>query len=181
MSHQEKYLFELEDLIVFLNNEYKEQTGVLSNISPLRLHLSIYLLSAYYGSSYGRLPVSVEGVSENNIHYPKYLTDTEFKSGAYGAVVKGVKDMLESGLLQKDDVFNKDSLNVEREAIKHDLTLYLKSITKLINEVSEFTLVDRVHEDKEWFRAYHNNRDYIDIEKVIDEYYNNFLKTLQER
>jgi len=170
------YLVELEDLIVFLNEEYKGNTGVRGEIGTLRLHSSIYLLFAYYGSSYGRLPVSVEGVSENNIHYPKYLTNVEFKSGTYGVVVDRVKDILESGLLQKDGKFNKDNLNVKSEAVKHDLILYLKDITKLINETSEFTLVERVHEDKEWFRAFHNNQDYMDNEKVINEYYSNFLR-----
>ena len=171
MTNKNDYLIELEDLVIFLNERYKEDVGLSGNIGILRLYLSIYFLYAYYGLSYGRLPVSIEGVSENNIHYPKYLVDVEFQSGSYGVTVEKAKDVLENKVIQNDKSFNKNNLMVENNGMKHDLFLYLTKLTKSINNVSEFSLVERVHEDNVWFTAFHNDRDVINNEDLIDEYY----------
>lgn len=174
MKTHRNYLLSLEDLVLFLNEEFKESKGLGEDIGLLRLNLSIYLLHAYYSSTYGRLPVSVEGVCENNISYPKYLVDVEFKSGTYGVTIKGVKGILEKTSTQEGKKFDKDKLNIDSEAGKHDLMLYLKEITNSINGVSEFSLVERVHEDKVWFKAFNNNNGIIDNEELVDEYYNNY-------
>ena len=171
MTNKNDYLIELEDLVIFLNERYKEDTGLSENIRMLRLYSSIYFLYAYYGSTYGRLPVSIEGVSENDIHHPKYLVDVEFQSGSYGVTVEKAKDVLESKVVQSDETFNKDNLMVENDGVKHDLFLYLTELTKSINNVSEFSLVERVHEDNVWFTAFHNDKDVINNEDLIDEYY----------
>lgn len=175
MSNQNDYLIELDDLVVFLNEEYKKNTGLEEDIGTLRLYLTIYFLYACYGSSYGRLPVSIEGVSENNIQYPKYLTNVEFQSGSYGVIIEKARNVLENKVIQNNKSFDKDNIMVENDGIKHDLFLYLTELTKSINDVSDFSLVDRVHEDDEWFVSYHNNRDVIDNEKLIDEYYKKYV------
>lgn len=176
MSDQKNYLIQLEALVLFLNEEFKKNTEVRGDIGLLRLHLSIYFLYAYYGSSYGRLPVSVEGVCENIIEYPKYLVDVEFKPSSYGVTVKGVKDILEKTSAQERKKFNKDKLNINDEAGKYDLMLYLKEVVRDINKVSEFSLVDRAHEDAVWFEAYHNNRDIINNDNLIEEYITKFKR-----
>lgn len=175
MESRNNYLIELEDLIIFLNERYKEDAGLNEHIGTLRLYLSIYFLYACYGSSYGRLPISVKGVSENNIHYPKYLVDVEFQSSSYGVIIEKARNVLENKVIQNNKSFDKDNLMVENDGIKHDLFLYLTELTKSINDISDFTLVDRVHEDDEWFVSYHNNRDIIDNEKLIDEYYKKYV------
>lgn len=171
MTNKSGYLIELEDLVIFLNERYREDVGLSENIGILRLYLSIYFLYAYYGSTYGRLPVSIEGVSENNIHYPKYLVDVEFQSGSYGVTVEKARYVLENKVIQNDRSFNKNNLMVENDGIKHDLFLYLTELTKSINDVSEFSLVERIHEDSVWLTAFHNDRDVINNEDLIDEYY----------
>lgn len=60
---------------------------------------------------------------------------------------------------------------VENDRIKHDLFLYLTELTKSINDVSEFSLVERIHEDDVWFTSFHNDRDVINNEDLIDECY----------
>ena len=60
---------------------------------------------------------------------------------------------------------------IENDGIKHDLFLYVTELTKSINNVSEFSLVERNHEDDVWYTAFHNNRDLINKEDLIDEYY----------
>lgn len=175
MTNKNGYLIELEDLVIFLNERYREDVGLSENIGILRLYLSIYFMYAYYGSSYGQLPVSVDDVSENNIHYPKYLVDVEFQSGSYGVTVEKAKDVLENKVIQSDETFNKDNLMVENDGIKHDLFLYLTELTKSINSISEFSLVERIHEDNVWFTSFHNDRDVINNEDLIDEYYENMV------
>lgn len=81
------------------------------------------------------------------------------------------KDVLESKVVQSDETFNKNNLMVENNGIKYDLFLYLTELTKSINDVSEFSLVERVHEDDVWFTAFHNDRDVINNKDLIDEYY----------
>lgn len=53
MINKNDYLIELEDLVIFLNERYKEDVCLSENIGILRLYLSIYFLYAYYGSTYG--------------------------------------------------------------------------------------------------------------------------------
>lgn len=60
---------------------------------------------------------------------------------------------------------------IENDGIKHDLFLYVTELTKSINNVSEFSLVERIHEDDVWYTIFHNNRDLINKEDLIDEYY----------
>ena len=60
---------------------------------------------------------------------------------------------------------------VENDGMKHDSFLYLTELTKSINNVSEFSLVERVHEDNVWFTAFHNDKDVINNEDLIDKYY----------
>lgn len=170
MSNQNDYLIELDDLVVFLNEEYKKNTGLEEDIGTLRLYLTIYFLYACYGSSYGRLPVSIE-----SIQYPKYLTNVEFQSGSYGVAVEKARNILKNKVNHNNNKFSKEKINVELEAIRYDLMLYLTELTKSINEISDFVLVERVHEDDEWFVSYHNNRDVIDNEKLIDEYYKKYV------
>lgn len=88
MTNKNNHLIKLEDLVIFLNERYKEDISLSENIRMLRLYSSIYFLYAYYGSTYGRLPVSIEGISENNIHYLRYLVDVEFQSGSYGVTIE---------------------------------------------------------------------------------------------
>lgn len=88
MTNKNNHLIKLEDLVIFLNERYKKDVGLSENIGILRLYSTIHFLYAYYGSTCGRLPVSVEGISENNIHYPRYLVDVEFQSGSYGVTIE---------------------------------------------------------------------------------------------
>lgn len=174
MSTDKNCILRLEDLVLFLNEEYKGGTGFGEEIGLLRLYISIYLLQAYYSSTYGRLPVCEEGVTENDISYPKYLVDVEFKSGTYGVTIEKERYKLENKGTQEGKRFSKDCLKLDSESGKHSVLLYLKEITNAINNTSEFSLVERVHDDKVWFNAFNDNKGIIDNEKLVDEYYKEY-------
>lgn len=165
MSELAKHEFAFEnvdDLINYLYNQYGELT-------PIKLQKGLYFLYAYYGATYGKTRES-EGVLEQDFaDFPDSLFDAQFEAWTYGPVIKDV------WAKQKAGFYGNDTPNIQN--IKREIILFIDELFEQINSVSDFSLVDRSHEDEAWIDAYNsgattkimNNND------LIEEYKRKYL------
>lgn len=159
--HEKKdcYLMSPENLRAFIT----ENTN--GDIGSIRLNLATYFLSAYYSSTYGNLPKQEQGVIETNEEYPRYLANLTMIASTYGVDVKEYSNK------QHNKKYNLKELHLSNTATKQDVTMFLKEVLQSINGVSDFSLVDRCHEDESWFNSYPSKKE-IDLEDLSQEYIN---------
>ncbi len=142
---EQKYLTTVENIIGLMKEEIK-------NISPLRLQKTLYFLFAYYGASYGQLSKSKEyEVTKNeSLNLPKYLFDAQFEAWQYGPVIRDVYMGNKYSAGYNDIDFSMSKFEIEDKTMQQEITEYLREIIKSTLKISDFGLVERSHEDKEW-------------------------------
>lgn len=166
-----KHFFnDVEELIKIIK-EKKE------NVGQLRLQKTLYLLYAYYGATYGSLDTENEQESEIEINYPNELFDASFQAWKYGPVIYDVytKD--------KENYYNDNLESLPEfkinEDYEKDVLLFIDELLEQINEMSDFTLVDRTHQDDSWKIPYYENEGELGIpmdnNKIIDEYIKEYV------
>lgn len=165
MTEENRYLTTIENIIGLMKSEIKD-------ISPLRLQKTLYFLYAYYGASYGSLSKSEEYkmTKDEKLNLPNYLFNCEFEAWQYGPVIREVYTNNKYSSNYNDIVFNKDELNIENETMKNEVTEYLKEIISSTYKVSDFGLVERSHEDKEWL-ANIEKQTVMNNDVIINEYF----------
>lgn len=142
---EQKYLTTVENIIGLMKEEMK-------NISPLRLQKTLYFLFAYYGASYGQLSKSKEyEVTKNeSLNLPEYLFDAQFEAWQYGPVIRDVYMSNKYSIEYNDINFSMSNFEIEDKTMQQEITEYLREIIKSTLKISDFGLVERSHEDKEW-------------------------------
>lgn len=170
---EKRYFFnDIEQVIRYIL-ERKE------NVGQLRLQKTLYLLYAYYGATYGQLLTQEEisskkPESEIEFDYPDELFEAEFEAWRYGPVIYDV---------YIDDKNNKYAEVQELGEFKptnpfeEDVLVFLDDLIDQINEMSDFTLVDRTHQDKSWVEAYGDGgyRLGMSNQNIIKEYVDNYV------
>lgn len=140
----------------------------LSNrpVTPLRLQKNLYFLFAFYGATLGRLSQKEEeGTFEGTGNYPKYLFKEEIEAWQYGPVIRAVY------FTYKND-YGKIENSAEwipTDSTEKDIKDLLEYIIKQTDEMGDFSLVERTHEDIAWKDAYDKGVN-IDKNKIIEEY-----------
>lgn len=130
-----KYYFEnVDDLVNHLF--YKEP-----NIAPLGLQITLYFLFAFYIGAYQ---------SQND--YPKYLFDADFEAGHYGPVIKHVH------LNQEEGKYTPREFIFENHEIDQEINRFINDLFNEVMDRSDFSLVDRLHEDTTWRKAMGNGK-----------------------
>lgn len=156
---KERYVFKnVDTLVQYLYSRF-------GNLSPLKLQKGLYFLYAYYGAVYGEAKQS-EGESEQDLLYPSRLFDETFEAWTYGPVVRSVYNKNKSEHYKP----NKD---MELDEFKEypDIQRFIDELFEQINSVSDFSLVDRSHEDLVWKAAYDKGKSTVmDNEAIIREY-----------
>lgn len=142
---EKKHLTTVENIIALMKEE-------IENISPLRLQKTLYFLFAYYGASYGQLSKSKEyKVTQNeSLNLPEYLFDAQFEAWQYGPVIRDVYVSNKYSLDYNDIDFSMSNFEIEDKTMQQEITEYLREIIKSTLKISDFGLVERSHEDKEW-------------------------------
>lgn len=135
-----------------------------AEISPVKLHKSLYFLFAYFGATYQEQ----QGFEGTNIK-TKYLYPATIEAWKFGPVIREVYDK---------QTYNEEEIEIAKEEIsKHEeVKKFIDEIFKQIDACSDFTLVDRSHIDKSWKNAYSpteiNN---IEYDVLIQEYVDNYI------
>lgn len=156
---------DVNDLVRYLFAKFGE-------LSPLKVQKGLYFLYAYYGANYGQQ--EQEGVLEQDFNLPPNLFNARFEAWTYGPVIREVYDNF------KRDEFttNKISLEEAQEIFNghNEAKLFVDELFDQINKVSDFSLVDRSHEDNSWIEAYNRGKSsLIDNNKIISEYKENHI------
>lgn len=152
-------------------------------LSPIRLQKALYFLFAYYGATYGSIPNSKseeERASEvdDNL-FPKYLfneyngKEIEFEAWQYGPVIRPIYAD------NKENMFENISFDEEKYKninIINDVILFVNDIMEELDSMSDFSLVDRSHQDLAWRSKFNIDDPYrsnvIDKDELIAEYIN---------
>lgn len=119
------------------------------NISPLRLQKTLYFLFAFYGASYGliRNEKEADGFFEGGENYPQYLFNEEFEAWQYGPVIRNVYTLNKSDSLIANEWTPLTKKDKAVEAL-------IQLVCKQLDQMGDFSLVERSHEDEAWKDAY---------------------------
>lgn len=130
-----KYYFEnIDDLVNHLF--YKEP-----DMPPLRLQITLYFLFAFYIGTY-----------QNKNDHPEYLFNADFEAWHYGPIIKQVHLNLKEGkYTPREFVF-------ENHEIDQEISRFINGLFDEIMNRSDFSLVDRLHEDTTWRKAMDNGK-----------------------
>lgn len=143
------------------------------DMGPIRLQKSLYFLFAFYGATFGSIEGTTEEgeLSEIENLYPKKLFKGAFEAWQYGPVIRDVYFKNKNGAYDK----NEDTTELfyterdDREVLK-----FIDNLLEDLNEMSDFALVDRTHQDKSWKNKFDPKKPYsnniIDNEELVAEY-----------
>lgn len=162
MTSEKEYLFDdVRDLIKYLFQHY----GALS---PLKLQKGLYFLFAYYGAMYGKNREN-EKSAEIGYTFPKYLFQADFEAWNYGPVIRDVY------FENKRGSYNRFVDDEEKIDIPSEIEAFINELFVQIKNTSDFSLVDRSHEDVTWEKAHQNGRSTMPVEDIIDEYSKEYI------
>lgn len=133
-------------------------------IRPLKLQKGLYFLFAFYINTYSIEPR--QDIIETESNFPKYLFDAEFEAWTYGPVVRDVYLKFKNKeYTPRQYLFSKENKEIE---------IFIKDVMEMVVKKSDFALVDRVHEDLAWQKAYQKQKcSILDIKDIEAEYLEN--------
>lgn len=137
-------------------------------MTPLRLQKTLYFIFAFYGATLGQLNSENEGDSkfEGSSDYPKYLFKENFEAWQYGPVLRSIYQANKYNSQCIDEAPDWSPSNEKEESINE----LIEQVIKQTDEMGDFTLVERSHEDEEWKEAFGQGQKEMDKDKIIDEY-----------
>ena len=130
-------------------------------IRPLKLQKGLYFLFAFYINTYAVDPK--QDVIETESNFPKYLFDAAFEAWSYGPVIRDVY------LKFKNKEYTPRQYKFDEK--DKEIEIFINDVMEMILKKSDFALVDRVHEDLAWQKAYQKQKcSILDIEDIEAEY-----------
>lgn len=130
-----KYYFEnIDDLVNHLF--YKEP-----DMAPLRVQINLYFLFAFYIGTY-----------QNQNDYPEYLFNADFEANHYGPIIRRVH------LNQKEGKYTPHEFIFKNHEIDQEINKFINDLFNEIMDRSDFSLIDRLHEDTTWRKAIGNGK-----------------------
>lgn len=156
-----RYVFENADGLV------RYLYSVFGNLTPIKLQKGLYFLYAYYGAIYNQ--DESDGVLEESFGLPNELFPPRFEAWTYGPVIREVWKKHKNGEYDSYSDESPEGLISEKY---NEVGLFIRELFAQINKVSDFSLVDRSHEDKSWKEPFeeHGNSASIDHQFIIREY-----------
>lgn len=134
----------------------------LANPTPLKVQKSLYFLWAYYSATFGNLSSNKEENEEFGLQppYPSELFKPDFEAWRYGPVINSVYADYKSNnitTLNDDELkgeMNFDNKNEKSEGNKKEIISFINDLLDQVDDVNDFGLVQRSHEDSAWKDAY---------------------------
>lgn len=165
MATEKDYIFDSPKRVAgYLFHKY-------GDLSPLKLQKALYFLFAYHGAVYarGQKDGELEGTKEN-----LKLFNVEFEAWKYGPVIREVYTAEKNGEFY-DSGYLEECMNlVEQHAEERK---FIDDLFEQINKVSDFSLVDRSHQDKAWEKVYQKDGVPAKMhnEQIIEEYASRYV------
>ena len=133
-------------------------------IRTLKLQKGLYFLFAFYINTYSIKPQ--QNIIETESNFPKYLFDADFEAWTYGPVIRSVYLKFKN----KDYTPHQYSFSEEDKEIQ----IFIEDVMEMVLNKSDFALVNRVHEDLAWQKAYQKQKcSILDIKDIEAEYLKN--------
>lgn len=151
-----KYVFtNVNKLAGYIKNQ-------LINPTPLKIQMSLYFLWAFYAATFGNLSANRDEDEEFGLQppYPKWLFKPDFAAGRYGPIINSVHiDLKNNKIVDLDDDVLKDEMNFDdqdkqNELNRKEIILFINNMLDQVNDVNDFGLVQRSHQDSAWKNAY---------------------------
>lgn len=145
----------VDNLISYLYHKFPDKKP----LSPLKLQKVLYFLFAYYGAA------MVD--TDMDATFPKYLFNENFEAWKYGPVIRDVYRKNREGSYENIEEF--DTSDIDEELLD-----FIDEMFVQIEEISDFSLVQRSHLDNAWKdkfdkeESYHDNE--MDKDQIIEEY-----------
>lgn len=137
----------------FFDNANNLVAYLKQNLDPFikpKLQQSLYVLWAYYSAIYGKLNC-----------YPKELFSAQFKPTIYGTEIQKIQE--------KGCNSNSSSNFIFKTEIQQDVKQFIDDLLKQINDMSVFSLANRIHQDHAWRVAYKNSES-LNNKLIIQDY-----------
>lgn len=121
--------------------------SVFGEFSPLKLQKTLYFLFAFYSGMYSQ--DEAEGVVEQEYNFPNRLFNARFEAWTYGPVIPTVYSH------RKYTGYEPNKYDFDEEnPIDNEVKKFIEEVGEQIISKSDFSLVDRSHEDYAWRNAY---------------------------
>lgn len=139
------YLFPKEQVAQYLLDN-------LSNDTPIKIQKGLYFLWAYYSATYGNIDSSNNAQSEFDSMdpYPEFLFEPNFQAWMYGPVDPDIYHQYKS---EENPQFSETKINFD-STNKKEIQKFMDNFIRQINEVNDFGLVSRSHQDSAWSSVY---------------------------
>lgn len=167
------------DTVVFSEKDFLVNFlyKLLDNPTQIKVQKTLYLLFAFYGATYGNLDKDEDNeFSDQN--YPKQLFKAIFEAWRYGPVETDVYAKEKSGSYS-DIAINEENINkfFNTPELKN-VRNFIENIVEQTNQIDDFSLVDRTHQDNVWLDVYKEGESHIPMEneKIIQEYIDRYVK-----
>lgn len=168
-----RYFFNnVDQLVAYI---YSQDNDVL--ISPIKLQKGLYFLYAFYSLMYNQ-PVDTEEV-ESGYNLPPELFPARFEAWTYGPVIREVYAKY------KQEGYYPNlakTINFEETFAGYgggEAKRFIKGILSQLMNSSDFSLVDRSHQDQAWRDAFQRGRNTVmDNEAIMKEYREKFGKLI---
>lgn len=167
MDNKRDYYFEdVRELVHYLFSNY-------GKLSPLKLQKGLYFLFAYYGALYGNKHIEKSEMKEVEYDYPKFLFNANFEAWDYGPVIRDVYFENKRGEYSSfaQDVVSDEDVFGEDIEVQH----FVKEIFDQVVATSDFSLVDRSHEDIAWKRIHDSGEVDMSNEEIVNEYSQEYI------
>ena len=130
----------------------------------MKLQKGLYFLFAFYINTYSIKPEN--GIIETDTNFPKYLFQADFEAWAYGPVIRDVY------LKFKNKEFTPRQYSFSKE--DKEIEIFINDVMGMVLKKSDFALIDRVHEDLAWQKAYQKQKcSILDIKDIEAKYLEN--------
>lgn len=175
--NKKSYVFEdVNKLAGYIKNK-------LSNPTPLKIQKSLYFLWAFYSATFGNLSSDNKENGEFGLQpsYPKELFKPDFEAWRYGPVINSVYAAYKKNtIIGLDDKQLRNEMNFDEksEFNKKEIISFINDLLEQVDDVNDFGLVQRSHEDSAWKNAYEEGHDHCKMSS--DEIKENYLKYLNE-
>ncbi|RIY31157.1 hypothetical protein CKF54_07370 [Psittacicella hinzii] len=166
-----KYVFDDVDILATYLYSLKRE------ISPIQLQKALYFLYAFYVGMYYKNEEISE--LEGDITYPNELFEANFEAWMYGPVIRSVYNHRREGSKFYQDNLDskvyKDFIeNLLKEPYGEEVLKFVDGLFAEISSRSDFSLVERSHQDYSWKDAFATNEKLMPRESIIDEYVKGF-------
>lgn len=168
------------DTVVFDNKDFLVNFlyKLLDNPTQIKVQKTLYLLFAFYGTTYGNLENNQDDQNDfSEQTYPKELFRANFEAWRYGPVETDVYANEKLGSYSGEELDNETINEFFNTSEFKNVKDFIENIVEQTNQIDDFSLVDRTHQDNVWLDVYKEGEKHIpmDNKEIIQEYIERYV------